>query len=336
MILITGGAGFIGSVLVKKFNDMGRTDLVVVDRFDSNDKWLNLRGLKFAEFIHADELFEKQNQYILNSIQAIFHMGACSDTTEKNVDFLMKNNTEYSKSLFHLAAEKEIPFIYASSAATYGQGELGYSDDHEIVSKLLPLNPYGYSKQCFDEWVLKQKRFPKFWFGLKFFNVYGPHEYHKESMRSVVYHAFEQVKKDGEVKLFMSLHPDYKDGEQKRDFIYVKDAVAAMISLYELHMKNPMQNYSGIFNMGTGIARTFNDLAQAVFTACDLSPHIKYINMPEGLAPQYQYFTEANMHKFSTLLPDFKFSSLEEGVKDYVQNFLRESSPYLHFGKNYF
>lgn len=322
MILVTGAAGFIGSALVKKLNDQGMTQLYLVDRLRDTSKWLNLRGLQYEEYIHADELFNSENHRIFAGLKAIYHLGACSSTTEKNVDFLMKNNVEFSKKLFSFAAQNQVPIVYASSAATYGDGEKGYND--QAINGLLPLNPYGYSKQLFDEWVLKQKRFPPAWYGLKFFNVYGPNEYHKGSMRSVVVQAFEQIRDTKKVKLFKSYLPDFKDGEQKRDFVYVKDVVDVMLNLMKAG------NNSGIYNVGTGVARTFKDLAVATFKAMNIETNIEFIEMPDNLKKQYQYFTEANMTKLSETLPGFKFHSLEEGVGDYVRNYLNTTNPYIN------
>ena len=323
MILVTGAAGFIGSVLVKSLNDQGITNIYLVDRLRDTSKWLNMRGLQFEEYIHADELFDPSFSRVFSGLKAIYHLGACSDTTEKNVDYLMKNNLEFSKKLFLFASQNQVPIVYASSAATYGDGEKGYNDDHDSIKNLRPLNGYGYSKQLFDEWVLKQKRFPPAWYGMKFFNVYGPNEYHKAKMRSVVVQAHEQILASGEVKLFKSYLKNYADGEQKRDFIYVKDVVSSMFELMK-HGKD-----SGIYNMGTGIARTFKDLVEATFAAHQKPAKIQFIEMPEHLKKQYQYYTQAEMKKFSQTLPNFKFHTLEEGVKDYVQNYLMKENPYI-------
>lgn len=322
MILLTGGAGFIGSVLLKELNKLGRHDILVVDRLRNSSKWLNLRGGQFAHYIYADELFLPENSTWLSKVRCIYHMGACSATTEMDMDYLMKNNVEYSKKLFRFAADRKIPMIYASSAATYGAGEQGYSDDESKISNLRPLNPYGYSKQLFDEWVLTQKKTPYVWFGVKFFNVYGPNEYHKLTMRSVVYKSFTEIRDQGKVQLFKSHRPDYQDGMQLRDFVYVKDIVAAMIAL--LSLNDPKT--SGIYNLGTGKARSFNDLTIATFKAMGKEPRIEYVDMPEGIRNQYQYFTEAKMEKLSKVLPHFRFSSLEEGVSDYVKNYLLRDS----------
>jgi len=324
MILITGGAGFIGSVLAKQLNALGHTDLVIVDKLEDSIKWKNLRGIKYLDYIHADELFNGDYDDLIAQTDLIFHMGACSSTTEKNMDFLMKNNVAYSQALFRFAATKNIPFIYASSAATYGAGEFGYNDHHDGISQLMPLNPYGYSKQLVDEWILKEEAKPDHWFGLKFFNVYGPNEYHKEEMRSLVHKSFEQIKSSGKVKLFKSHRPEFKDGEQLRDFIYVKDVVGAMIELADPEKAE----HSGIYNLGTGVARSFLDLTKATFKSMGIAPNIEFIDMPEALRGQYQYYTQAEVDKLMNALPGFEFTSLEEGIADYVQNYLMKANPH--------
>ncbi len=325
MILVTGGAGFIGSVLVKELNLLGREDIIIADRLRDSDKWKNLNGIKYSEYIYADDLFDEHYATVMDSVSFIFHMGACSATTEMDMDYLMQNNVNYSKNLYEIARAKNIPIVYASSAATYGAGEFGYDDNENEVSKLRPLNPYGYSKQLFDEWVLKQEEAPAHWFGLKFFNVYGPNEYHKGGMRSIVHKAFGQIQDEGVVKLFQSHRNDFKDGQQLRDFIYVKDVARAMIE-----MMNPSAaQFSGLYNLGTGQARSFDDLVRATFKAIDKEPNIDYVPMPENIRDQYQYYTQANMEKFNKFLPNFKFSPLEEGVRDYVQSHLnKENSHY--------
>lgn len=327
MIVITGAAGFIGSALVKKFNDLGKEDLILVDRMRDGTKWMNLRGLKYYEFINADEFIEPEilNAIFDEGIEAVYHMGACSSTTERNVDFLMKNNVEYTQILFRYCTEYDVPICYASSAATYGDGELGYNDDEKELAKLMPLNAYGYSKQLVDEWVLKQAKTPKAWYGVKFFNVYGPNEYHKGKMSSVVYQAFNQINETGKMKLFKSYKEGFKDGEQLRDFVYVKDVVDAMISLIHYEHTGP----SGIYNLGTGKARSFHDLVLATFKAMNKKVDIEFIEMPDSLKEQYQYFTEASMDKFQKTLSHLKFHSLEEGVEDYVKNHLMQKNPYL-------
>lgn len=324
MILVTGGAGFIGSVLVKTLNLLGHNEIVIVDKLEESIKWKNLRGLKYLEYIHADELFSGDYDDLIADSDLIFHMGACSSTTEKNMDFLMKNNVAYSQALFRFAATKNIPFIYASSAATYGAGELGYDDNEDQIGALKPLNPYGYSKQLVDEWILRQESKPDHWFGLKFFNVYGPNEYHKEDMRSLIHKAYEQINASGVVKLFKSHRPDFKDGEQLRDFIYVKDVVRAMLQLADPSYAEA----SGIYNLGTGKARSFYDLVAATFEAMGKKPNIEFIDMPDSIRHQYQYYTQANMSKFKTILPEFSFTSLEDGVFDYVKNYLMTEDPH--------
>ncbi|MDD4975658.1 MAG: ADP-glyceromanno-heptose 6-epimerase [Bacteriovorax sp.] len=324
MILITGGAGFIGSVLAKQLNILGHTDLVIVDKLEDSIKWKNLRGIKYLEYIHADELFNGDYDDLIADTDMIFHMGACSSTTEKNMDFLMKNNVAYTQALFRFAATKNIPFIYASSAATYGAGEQGYEDNHNEIPNLMPLNPYGYSKQLVDEWILKEESKPEHWFGLKFFNVYGPNEYHKEDMRSLVHKSYEQILAAGKVKLFKSYKSEFKDGEQLRDFIYVKDVVRAMIEL-----SDPDKSiHSGIYNLGTGKARTFLDLTKATFKAMGITPNIEFIEMPDALRNQYQYYTEAHVRKLMTALPGFEFTNLENGIHDYIQNYLMKENPH--------
>lgn len=324
MILITGGAGFIGSVLASELNRLGHQDLVIVDRLNETQKWKNLRGIKFSDYINADELFGGDYDELIAEAEIIFHMGACSSTTENNMDYLMKNNVAYTQALFRFATTKNIPFIYASSAATYGSGELGYDDAHELIPNLLPLNPYGYSKQLVDEWILNEENKPDHWFGLKFFNVYGPNEYHKGEMRSLVHKAFGQIQNTGVVKLFKSHRTDYLDGEQLRDFIYVKDVVRVMLEL-----SNPDKvAHSGIYNLGTGTARTFIDLVTATFSAMSRDPQIDFIDMPVELQSQYQYFTEANMNKFFSVVPEFEFTPLEEGIQEYVQNYLMQENPH--------
>lgn len=327
MILVTGAAGFIGSVIVKQLNDKGIEDLLLCDHFESSDKWKNLRGLKYDSFVQVEDLFNHPIWKKQGKLKAIYHMGACSDTTELDMDFLYKNNTEFTNKLLSLAAAKNIPIVYASSAATYGAGEQGYSDDHKGIPFLKPLNKYGYSKQLSDEWILKQTKKPKVWFGVKFFNVFGPNEYHKGKMSSVVFQSYNQIKEVGEVKLFKSHRPDFKDGEQLRDFVYVKDVVRAMIELIEAGKKKP--SLSGIYNLGTGEARSFHDLVKATFVAMDLEPKIKFIDMPVELRNQYQYFTQADMSKLKKALPKFKFMKLEDAVSDYVKNHLSQPDPYL-------
>ena len=326
MYIVTGGAGFIGSVIIKALNDKGIENILVVDRLEKDQKWKNLRGLRFHEYLYADEFIQPDmlNQIFDEEVTQVYHMGACSSTTETDVDYLMKNNVEFSKILFSYCAGYDIPICYASSAATYGAGEHGYDDVDREIGKLQPLNPYGWSKQLVDEWALGEMKQPSKWYGVKFFNVYGPNEYHKGSMRSVVVQAHAQIRETGKMKLFKSYHPDYKDGGQLRDFVYVKDVVEAMLRLmFEDH-----KGANGIYNLGTGQARSFADLAKATFSALDKPDNIEYIEMPDHLKGQYQYYTQANMSKLSMALPGFKFMSLEDGIKDYVQNYLEQDNPY--------
>ena len=276
MILVTGAAGFIGSVIVKHLNDLGEQDIILCDHFGHEDKWKNLRDLKYSSFIQVEDLLTHPIWKKPAPFKAIYHMGACSDTTEMNMDFLYKNNTEFTNSLLTFAADKNIPIVYASSAATYGAGEQGYFDDHNGVKDLKPLNKYGYSKQLSDEWILKQKKKPKVWFGVKFFNVFGPQEYHKGKMSSVVFQSYNQISQVGEVKLFKSHRADFKHGEQLRDFVYVKDVVRAMVELIEAGKKKP--TISGIYNLGTGEARSFHDLVKATFKSMGKKPKITFIS----------------------------------------------------------
>ena len=322
IVIVTGGAGFIGSQMVKELNDKGKENIIIVDRLESSIKWKNLRPLKYLDYFHADDFI--QNEFLNaiaegHTIEAIYHMGACSSTTEMDMDYLYENNVKYSQKLWDFCTHYQIPFCYASSAATYGDGEKGYQDDS--IEGLIPLNPYGFSKQLFDVWVQKQEKTPPFWFGLKFFNVYGPMEYHKEKMRSVVVQAFEQIEANKKMKLFKSYREGIQDGEQKRDFVYVKDLTKAMY-LMTLERKNyPM--LSGIYNMGTGEARTFKDLALASFEAMGVTPNIEYIEMPDHLKNQYQYFTQASMTRFEEVFGKGFFRSLEDGVQDYYQDHLQ-------------
>ncbi len=322
MYIVTGGAGFIGSAFVSKLNSEGITDIVVVDELGSGEKWKNLRGKNFVEYIHKEEFRDMLlTESLPFDVTAIIHMGACSSTTEKDLDFLLENNLNYSKDLAEYAAEHDIRFIYASSAATYGGGEQGYSDQTPLKN-LIPLNGYGFSKQLFDLHMERQEFGPKA-VGLKFFNVFGPNEYHKEDMSSVVFKSWMQIKETGKVRLFKSYIPSFADGEQKRDFIYVKDCCDAMWWL----LNN--QEVTGVYNLGTGVARSWNDLVKAVFAALGEKPVIEYIDMPETLRNQYQYFTQADMEKFKDTGCPIEFTSLENAVKDYVVNYLEKEVPYL-------
>ena len=323
MIIVTGGAGFIGSAFVWKLNQEGIYDIVIVDQLGTDDKWKNLVSLRFEDYIHKDDFFNMLcNDALPFEVSAIVHMGACSSTTERDADYLWENNFLYTRTLAEWALQHNIRFIYASSAATYGEGTKGFSDNHKTINELKPINMYGYSKQIFDLWVLRQKLENKV-AGIKFFNVFGPNEYHKGDMSSVIFKAFHQIKETGMVKLFKSYKKEYKDGEQMRDFVYVKDCVNVMWWLF----KNPKTN--GIFNLGTGKARTWNDLIKAVFTAMKKNTNIEYIAMPESLRNQYQYFTEAEMSKLKKAGCPIKFSSLEDSVHDYVTKYLQKADPHL-------
>lgn len=320
MIIVTGGAGFIGSALIAVLNKRNITDILVVDKLDTDQKWKNLRNLFFADYIEKDDFLDLIiNDKLNNSIQAIFHLGACSDTTETNASYLIKNNYEYSKLLAQWATTDKIRFIYASSAATYGDGSSGFSDVFQNIGNLRPLNIYGYSKHLFDLWAHRTGLLKNIT-GLKYFNVFGPNEYHKADMRSFVIKAFEQIKTTGKVRLFKSYNPDYADGEQLRDFLYVKDAVEMTLFFYD----NPRTG--GLFNIGTGQARSWNDLVKAVFAAMGEKPDIEYIEMPESIRNQYQYFTEADITNLRKAGYDKKSTTLEDAVKDYVRNYLQNNS----------
>jgi len=316
MIIVTGGAGFIGSALIAALNKRQITDILVVDELGTNHKWRNLRNLSFADYVEKDDFLEMVIEDKLDSsVESVFHLGACSDTTETNASYLIKNNYEYSKLLAQWATADNIRFIYASSAATYGDGSAGFSDDQEKIENLRPLNMYGYSKHLFDLWARRAGLLKKI-AGLKYFNVFGPNEYHKADMRSFCIKAFEQITSTGKVRLFKSYKSEYPDGEQKRDFIYVKDAVDTTLFFYD----NPQ--LSGLFNIGSGKARTWNDLVKAVFAAMGKTANIEYIEMPESIRDQYQYFTEANITKLRKAGYEQETTSLEDAIKDYVQNYL--------------
>ena len=315
MIVITGAAGFIGSALVWRLNQLGKKNIIIVDELGKDEKWKNLVALYFEDFINKDIFIEKIESGLNFKIDAIIHMGANSSTTEKDADHLLNNNFEYTKKLALYSINKNIRFIYASSAATYGDGNLGFDDDNELCKKLRPLNMYGYSKNLFDIWALKKNMLDKI-VGIKYFNVFGPNEYHKGDMRSVVNKAFKQIQETGKVKLFKSRNKDYKDGEQKRDFVYIKDAVDMTLFFLDHKDKN------GLFNVGSGKARTWNDLVTALFNAMEKPVNIEYIDLPDHLADKYQYFTEANLDKIKKAGYTQKLSSLEEGVTDYVKNYL--------------
>ncbi len=315
MIVVTGAAGFIGSCLVKRLNEDRFFDLVLVDDFSNEAKHSNLEGKTFQEKVHRHDFFNwlDKNE---NQVQFIFHIGARTDTTEFNVDIFDELNLNYTKTMWQKCVAYGLPLVYASSAATYGLGEHGYKDDESIVDSLHPLNPYGDSKNDFDKWAIKQEKKPYFWAGLKFFNVYGPNEYHKGRMASVIFHGFNQIQDTNKMKLFRSHNPDYPDGGQKRDFVYVKDVVNVCHWLM-YHRKN-----SGLYNLGSGEARTFLDLANATFKALDKKPVIEFIDTPIDIRDKYQYFTEADMSKLKGIGYPLSFSSLEDGVADYVQHYL--------------
>ncbi len=319
MIVITGSAGFIGSALVGHLNREGYRDIVLVDDFSHPDKAPNYENKKYSEKVERNVFFDwlDQNE---NRVQIIIHIGARTDTTEFDRSIFDELNVNYTKSIWKRCVQYGIPLIYASSAATYGLGEHGYSDSHEVVDQLKPLNPYGDSKNEFDQWALKQEDQPIFWAGLKFFNVYGPNEYHKGRMASVIFHAHRQIKETGKVKLFRSHNPDYKDGEQLRDFVYVVDVVKVCQFLME---KRPE---SGLYNLGTGKARTFLDLARATFDALDKEPNIEFIDTPEDIRDKYQYFTEADMSKLHRAGYPENFTALEGGIADYVREYLEKGN----------
>ena len=322
IIVVTGAAGFISSVFVQYLNEQGLNQLLLVDDFGVEAKRNNWETKNYIKVIER-QAFLAQLEGDAFEIDLIVHLGARTDTTEFNYAIHEELNVEYSKSLWHYATAKKIPFIYASSAATYGAGEHGYEDSHDILDQLQPLNPYGVSKNEFDKWAIAQTEHPPYWTGLKFFNVYGPNEAHKGRMASVIFHAFNQIKSAGVVKLFKSHRPEFKDGEQLRDFIYVKDLVAVIDwMMHTMLSQEWSSNKNGLFNLGTGKARSFYDLAANTFIAQGLTPNIEFVDMPEDIRDKYQYFTEANMNKLRAAGYDKPFSTLEEGVKDYVANYL--------------
>ena len=316
MIVVTGAAGFIGSCLLARLNADNFNYLIAVDDFSEGlDNIPNLVGKRVQEFVDRKDFFAwlDKNQEL---VEFIFHIGARTDTTESDISLLNELNTAYTKKVWKACCDYQIPLVYASSAATYGDGSQGYEDDESKINLLKPLNPYGQSKQDFDVWALQQKEKPFFWAGLKFFNVYGPNESHKGRMASVVWHAYKQIQETGKMRLFRSHHPDFKDGEQMRDFIYVQDVLEILIFLMH-HRKS-----SGIYNVGTGQARTFLDLVKAVFLALDKQEYIEFIDTPQDIRDKYQYFTEASMERLKSIGYGFPFTSLEKGVSDYVTNFL--------------
>lgn len=315
MIVVTGAAGFIGSCLIERLNQAGYRYIVAVDDFSALAKKANYQGKSIVEYVDRRELMSWLHRR-QKTVEFIFHMGARTDTTEQRAEIFDTLNLRYSQALWQLCTQYQIPLVYASSAATYGAGEMGYDDDHELIPQLKPMNPYGWSKQHFDMWVLEQKEKPFFWAGLKFFNVYGPNEYHKGRMASVVFHAFRQIEQNGSIRLFRSHRPDVEDGKQMRDFIYVKDVVEVCLFLME------QRRHSGIYNLGTGQARAFLDLALSVFRAMKRQPHIEFIDTPADIRDKYQYFTQANINKLRAAGYEKSFTTLEQGVEDYVQNYL--------------
>jgi ADP-L-glycero-D-manno-heptose 6-epimerase len=357
-IIVTGAAGFIGSCMVQYLNEQGYENLILVDDFGVEEKRRNWEGKRFETIVERYNLFDWLDQHTPR-INFVIHLGARTDTTEFDYAIHQELNVDYSMDVWQYCTANNIPLIYASSAATYGSGELGYKDEHELSNQLQPLNPYGVSKNEFDKWALQQEEKPPFWTGLKFFNVYGPNEYHKARMASVIFHSFNQVKKDGVVKLFKSHRPDFKDGQQLRDFIYVKDVVKViywMMHTYKIASLSDTEqskaenaeihndklvlsdgggetvlNYDlkpGIYNLGTGKARSFNSLVNATFAGLDLAPNIVYIDMPEDIRDKYQYFTEADMNKLQAAGYKSAFYTLEEGVDDYVRNYLSKDLIY--------
>jgi len=319
LIIVTGGAGFIGSAFVWKLNSEGIDDIIIVDKLGASEKWRNLVNRHFLDYIHKDKFLNILCENRLTNISAIIHMGACSSTTERDADYLMENNYGYSKALAEWACQNNVRFIYASSAATYGDGSRTFSDDDATTATLQPLNMYGYSKHLFDLWVLRNRLSGKIT-GIKFFNVFGPNEYHKGDMVSVVFKAFHQIVETGRVKLFKSYRNEYRDGEQMRDFVYVLDCVNIMWWF----LQHP--EATGIFNLGSGTARTWNDLAKAVFSALGRKTLIEYIEMPESIRDRYQYFSEARMEKLASAGCSLKFRSLEDAVHDYVVNYLAKGN----------
>lgn len=321
MIVVTGAAGFIGSCLVSRLNKSGYEDIVVVDDFSKTEKDGNLEGKTIKAKVGRKDFIQWLADFG-EEVDFIYHIGARTDTTEFDVSIFDELNVNFSKDVWKACVKFNIPLVYASSAATYGLGEFGYKDDHAVIEKLKPLNPYGDSKNDFDKWVLKQTEFPPFWAGLKFFNVYGPNEFHKGRMASVIFHAHKQIGETGAMKLFRSHNPEYKDGEQLRDFVYVKDVVEVCLYL----MDTPPT--SGIYNLGSGTARTFLDLVKNTFKAMGKEESISFIDTPADIRDKYQYYTEADMSKLVESGFDKGFHSLEVGVADYVTNYLETNTYY--------
>ncbi len=323
MIVLTGAAGFIGSAFLSRLNMEGISDVIVVDNLKKGGKWKNLVGKEFCEYVSKYDFFDFLLNVLDNKIKidAIIHLGACSSTTEDDMDYLYANNFRFSKDLLEYSAQKDIRFIYASSAAVYGDGKMGFSDDDNLTPHLKPLNKYGYSKWLFDNYVIKNK-LNDFATGLRFFNVFGPNEYHKGDMASVVYKSYNQIAETGSLKLFKSHIEGFKDGEQKRDFIYVKD----VCDIIWFFLNN---NKGGIYNAGTGNAGTFNELAIESFKALNRKAQIEYIDMPESVKNQYQYFTQADAAKLREAGYDKKFSFLPKGIEDYIKNYLTAENRYI-------
>jgi len=315
VIIVTGAVGFIGSAFVSHLNHLGYNDIIVVDDFYQWKKEVNLKGKRIHDWVHRD-LFISYFEKLASQVDVVFHLGARTDTISEDVEIFNKLNLEYSKSIWQICTANGIPLVYASSAATYGDGSHGFIDDHTLVDQLQPMNAYARSKQQFDVWALRQNSSPPQWYGLKFFNVYGPNEYHKGRMASVIFHAWHQIRETGQLKLFKSHRPDFEDGGQKRDFIYVKDVVRMVWDIFSHKPEN------GLYNVGTGSARTFEALGKATFHALNLEPNILYIDMPEDLREKYQYFTEADMRKWKAAQLPLPATSLEDGVGDYVRAYL--------------
>lgn len=322
MIIVTGAAGFIGSCLIRKLNNENFRAIVAVDDFSNPEKNKNLNQATVQEFVARDRFFSWLDQHY-ETVEFIFHIGARTDTAELSRSVFEELNVRYSQQVWQKCVAYQIPLVYASSAATYGLGESGYDDDEEKIQLLKPLNPYGQSKQDFDVWALKQKDKPFFWAGLKFFNVYGPNEYHKGRMASVVWHTRRQIAENGSMKLFASHRPDYKNGEQTRDFVYVKDVVN--VCSFLMHSRK----HSGIYNLGSGTGRTFIDLARSVFSSLGAPEKISFIDTPEDIRATYQYFTEARMEKLKSIGYQTPFYTLEEGVRDYVTGYLKNGLGYF-------
>lgn len=314
-IIVTGGAGFIGSCIIRMLNDMGIHDIIIVDNINTTDKWLNIRNKFYTEYIHKNEFLNNLHRY--KDYSHIIHMGACSSTAEEDFDYLYKNNFGYTKALWQFTVENKMSYIYASSAATYGDGTQGF-DDKKDIKNLFPLNPYGYSKHLFDLWVEKQKNFPQQYVGLKFFNVYGPNEYFKGKMTSMIYRGYRQIKETGKLKLYKSYKSEFNDGEQKRDFVYIKD----ICHVIKFFLENPSLN--GLYNVGTDKAETFNILGKTIFSILNKEENIIYIDMPELIRRNYQYFTQSNIQKLYEVGYKDKFLSLAEGIYDYVLNYLEK------------